>query len=584
MRSPRTGFTRVLLRPRRGALVLALLAAPLLSAGAGEFAPLRWAWGLGRSDVATYDRRLAKDGGAPGHAWLHTVYGHDLRDRGSYLPVSPERDDLAPILGFRLPSEAMAEEKTTLDLPLRACVPIRAKGELVARRADDDHVEVTGTWAFASRGREERGHRWIYEKGKAETRAVVSLERRVVEGVVVEMSYRLVDLEAEGGTRPVDVRERHEIALTDVRRVGYEEFQPQVNAAIERGLAYLRTLREPDGAYRPFREWNVGSTALAAYTLAALDVPRTDPAIEEALVWLLRHRPERTYEAAVSLMAFERAYTPPGERPDGGPGGFVRDLPADRLAWCEERARWLASGSASPGTWGYPPDSPTSLLRFDGSNTQYAVLGLSAAVRLGFTVDERVWLGAIKTAELLREPKGEKGAVAIVPPGVGFRDEDDAASRLVDVPEVAGFRYATLDLYAAPWASMTAAAISTLAIARHELARLGSRKLPPIAEEVDAMILGGWAWLDRHWGMDRHPFHPRGEWYAYYLYSLERAAVLTRVKRLGGRDWYFEGAVRLVRMQKQDGSWMEEGGDSLTATCFALLFLKRATKPLVTGE
>jgi hypothetical protein len=46
----------------------------------------------------------------------------------------------------------------------------------------------------------------------------------------------------------------------------------------------------------------------------------------------------------------------------------------------------------------------------------------------------------------------------------------------------------------------------------------------------------------------------------------------------------FEGAVQLLARQKTDGSWDESGGTRTTETCFALLFLRRATAPLTPGK
>ncbi|HEX5135395.1 MAG TPA: hypothetical protein VFY93_00355, partial [Planctomycetota bacterium] len=97
--------------------------------------------------------------------------------------------------------------------------------------------------------------------------------------------------------------------------------------------------------------------------------------------------------------------------------------------------------------------------------------------------------------------------------------------------------------------------------------------------DIEEMILGGWAWLDRNWGMDRNPGHPGGDWYYYYLYSVERAGALTGVKRVGGKDWYLEGAEQLLSRQKESGAWDEPGDGDTSETCFALLFLKRATTP-----
>jgi len=44
---------------------------------------------------------------------------------------------------------------------------------------------------------------------------------------------------------------------------------------------------------------------------------------------------------------------------------------------------------------------------------------------------------------------------------------------------------------------------------------------------------------------------------------------------IGTRDWYDEGGRWLIDHQADNGSWRNE-----TDTCFAILFLKRATTPL----
>ena len=58
------------------------------------------------------------------------------------------------------------------------------------------------------------------------------------------------------------------------------------------------------------------------------------------------------------------------------------------------------------------------------------------------------------------------------------------------------------------------------------------------------------------------------------------------VKRFGGHDWYWEGAVQLLRRQSTYSQgdhryWSyDHGGDGTTA--WAILFLKRGTPPVIT--
>ena len=84
----------------------------------------------------------------------------------------------------------------------------------------------------------------------------------------------------------------------------------------------------------------------------------------------------------------------------------------------------------------------------------------------------------------------------------------------------------------------------------------------------------------------------REAWHYYYLYGLERAGALSGAGLFERHDWYLEGAQHLVDEQRDNGSWIGQealdsvpwkgaGPDAATAnfldSCFALLFLKRAT-------
>jgi hypothetical protein len=65
----------------------------------------------------------------------------------------------------------------------------------------------------------------------------------------------------------------------------------------------------------------------------------------------------------------------------------------------------------------------------------------------------------------------------------------------------------------------------------------------------------------------------------YYLWSLERVAVLYNLKTIDHKDWYVWGAEKLLANQQQNGNWVNGGYPSANPvidTCFALLFLKQA--------
>ena len=66
----------------------------------------------------------------------------------------------------------------------------------------------------------------------------------------------------------------------------------------------------------------------------------------------------------------------------------------------------------------------------------------------------------------------------------------------------------------------------------------------------------------------------------YFLWSVERVAMLYDLKTIGGKDWYGWGAQTLLPNQFADGHWncnrQYHGAADHTDTCFALLFLKRS--------
>ncbi|MCE9636176.1 MAG: hypothetical protein K8T90_10780 [Planctomycetes bacterium] len=548
-------------------------------------------WRLEPSDFVRYARcsvsppaKDSKDGkevlGAPEIA---TIHGFDLRDDGEYAPVVLLREDLPQLFAFRL------AETTDRDFRITGIVPFKVRGSIepMGTRVGPDGAvrKFHATYTFASGGVADKGDSHRIRDGRAEA----DLEFDPAEGVVararVRLSYVLDKVERDRGDKPQTVAGSSDFARVTLKRCRYDEFQADVDQAIDRGVAHLRTLQKDDGTFAPYGGYPIGSTALGAYTLASCGASLADPQLERALAQLLTTTPEKTYDRAVALMAFERAYTPEGERDlttDDGARALRRDLPPDRRAWCERVAAAIEKSGPQLGSWGYPTPGRVTP-NTDSSNTQYAALGLHAASRMNIPVAEATWLGLIRHFEMHHEKDGPKGQVSILEEGHAIPRTGGYVPTPVDVQAVAGFNYSVREPRV--WGSMTCAGIGSIAIARHELLRMKAKSFGMKDQAAaEQLILGGWAWLDRHWGVDRHPLHPGGEWYYYWLYALERAGILTNVLRVGNRDWYFDGAMEILARQKEDGSWDERGGNEhTTETCFALLFLKRATAP-ITGK
>ena len=142
-----------------------------------------------------------------------------------------------------------------------------------------------------------------------------------------------------------------------------------------------------------------------------------------------------------------------------------------------------------------------------------------------------------------------------------------------------GFTYRPDSGHRAPTGSMTSAGAAILNICIDALGSKGTSQ-----ETLDRYRSArdrGLEWLGQHFSVDRNP---GGSWLGYYLYGLERVGSLCDVTQLGSHDWYNEGATKLVREQQPSGHWTISGSGSVTGTCYALLFLKRATRAVVSGE
>ena len=187
----------------------------------------------------------------------------------------------------------------------------------------------------------------------------------------------------------------------------------------------------------------------------------------------------------------------------------------------------------------------------DNSNTQYAALGLRASYDSGVLLPKEVVQRAIDWwIKSQHEGVKESGYGGVR--GWNYRDE------AVDKRKAYG--------------SMTAGATGSLAI-YYFIQGKDYRN--------NSSIKAGLNWLASNFSVTQNPGR-NASWYLYYLYGLERAGVLCDAKLMGKRDWYVEGAKQLLKIQKDNGSWTDR--NATWGTCFAILFLKKATRPLVASE
>jgi hypothetical protein len=147
--------------------------------------------------------------------------------------------------------------------------------------------------------------------------------------------------------------------------------------------------------------------------------------------------------------------------------------------------------------------------------------------------------------------------------------------------------YAYQEGKAPAYGSMTAAGLTSLVLARAALAQSGQNR-SELLPRIDAAIAEAFAWLQAEFSVRSNPGFvgkAHANWY-YYLYGLERACELAGIAWIGDRDWYYEGAVQLLAQQARSGRFPPEVArtSAFEETCFAVLFLKKATLPVVTGR
>jgi hypothetical protein len=346
-----------------------------------------------------------------------------------------------------------------------------------------------------------------------------------------------------------------------------------IQRAIDAGVAWLKSAQKEDGSFGPcFADrtydggpsstaYPLGPTTFSLFTLAVCGVSKDDAAVQRGLKWFIEAERDNdrstSYESsAVILMlcALNRAEAPKKllrtaelrTRPEGsrftGPEWMRLD----------ERVQHLIGEEScfARGGFGYWDSEPGYA---DVSATQFAILALRAASFAGYPVEAvrpDVWS---RTADFLRGLQDASG---------GF-------------PYHAPFK---------PSRGMTAAALSTLIICREQIVLLGGKEPPSLAATIEK----GLKYLDANFDVETNPsphFEDHSHYHYCHLYAVERTGMLSGRREFGGKGWYGRGAAFLLKEQDEKGRWADPTcmkPEDILGTCFALLFLKKATIPAVT--
>jgi len=195
----------------------------------------------------------------------------------------------------------------------------------------------------------------------------------------------------------------------------------------------------------------------------------------------------------------------------------------------------------------------------DNSNSQYAALGLRACADANIRLPEEILQFGRRWWTESQFPS-EHGDAA----GKGAVSTGGAPSS-----KVQGWNYTKPGGEGQrPYHAMTAGAVGAVVI-YDSLLRQDWKK--------DPVTIAGVNWLAAHWSVDAN---------YYYLYALERAGMLFGTDKFGEHDWYWEGATVIVNDQNADGTWghREKVEENTWDTCFAILFLKKATRAIASVD
>jgi hypothetical protein len=374
----------------------------------------------------------------------------------------------------------------------------------------------------------------------------------------------------------------------------------KVNAAIDLGAKWLVAQQDPQGVW-PSRaaeslETDKGRQGVQAFCLLTLlkcGADDKDPAVKLGLDrWKDLYQADkdasvlRTYDAGVSLMMLDALYNPTEKPPKDmkyiAPKKGKCKYTKEAEDWARTLVEFLVtSRNVEALGWRYPNAGSDGSV--DLSNTQYAVLGLWAAARCGFDAPPAVWEAVVDYCLKNQAPEG---------PAVD-RWIENPAYEPGGVDRYGPFLPAGKD-QARGWAylpgtqtwtgSMTTAGLAALAIAKDRL-RAANRLDKGIEKDIDRSMTDGIAWMSSNFAVEKNPgVASDNGWHFYYLYGLERAGALAGLVHFGKHDWYREGARYLLSRQSADGGWPVDAPERtaihqtrVLETCFALLFLRRAT-------
>ena len=348
-----------------------------------------------------------------------------------------------------------------------------------------------------------------------------------------------------------DDRVEEQIYLRPFSRDEEKAFEVQVNASVDRGVAWLLGKQKDDGSWGNFSDgWSFkyesGLTALSLLALMNSWVSKHKTPVEKGFEYLLVRRPRQTYEIAFCLMALEMKAAPmlerfrvarldPAERKDYE---YERTLTPDEKSYMHDLVELLTAAKGRGGNWRYNLEHSQT----DISNGQFAVLGLKAASRCGLKVPTNIWEEIL---EYFLEYQAKEGPKSKYKEFQRFTRTDTPEFRIYPARQRGwsyGFGYADP---AKTVGSHVNIGISCLLLSYEELAQRRAAVATNNRGAVRQAVRDGLAWLDAHWAIESRPNSSK-VYYHYYIYSLGRVGTLIDKRFIGAHDWYREGVIGIT--------------------------------------
>jgi hypothetical protein len=392
--------------------------------------------------------------------------------------------------------------------------------------------------------------------------------------------------------------------------------QAKVNQTIDRGIAFLFQTQGIWGTWTANpKNHPVSYAALPGLTLLECGEPNDHPVIQRAATFVRETcvKLDTTYDLSLAILFLDRLGDPADEKliqtlalrliaGQTFTGGWSYRCPvlgAQQSQQLLAMLRLKSTPSLSTYWKNQPAFSPPSSILLgepsgksrdirgttDNSNTQFATLALWAAQRHAVPMERNLTLIAVR----FNTSQNSDGSW-----GYHYRygggDAERPAMTCVGLLGLAiGHGLAADKEMSENLTFALARAQAAAVLAFHPqfsflllaLERAEKREAFERAKKrgQDPRILHGFLALNKHVGepVERMEAIPQKD--LYFMWSLERVAVLYDLPTIGPKDWYRWGAEMLVANQQAAGNWDNggyPGADPILDTCLALLFLKRA--------